>query len=162
MGKIVTIKQVVGISKKLRLRKKRIVLVGGCFDILHIGHITFLQKAKKLGDTLFVLLESDLKVSQLKGNNRPVNTQEERAKILKELRSVDYIIKLPYFKQDREYDDLVLKIKPDILATTKGDLQRKHKLRQANLAQGKVIDIIERISHASTSKLARQLYKESL
>ena len=64
----------------------KIVLVGGCFDILHLGHVVFLEKAKKEGDVLVVLLESDEKVRFLKGKGRPVHTQSERAEILSALK----------------------------------------------------------------------------
>ena len=102
----------------IKIGKK--VLVGGCFDVLHPGHIILLEKAKKLGQELIVLLESDRKVRQLKGVNRPVHNQKARAKILKALRCVDRVISLPFLPNDNKYVDLVKKIKPDIIAVTKG------------------------------------------
>lgn len=95
------------------------VLVGGCFDVLHPGHIIFLEKAKKAGDRLIVLLESDQKVRQLKGKNRPIHTQKERAKILQAIRFVDQVICLPFLADDSEYLKIVKKIKPNIIAATK-------------------------------------------
>jgi rfaE bifunctional protein nucleotidyltransferase chain/domain len=96
------------------------VLVGGCFDLLHKGHISFLKKAKKAGDKLVVLLESDEKIKKLKGESRPVQIQEVRAKALSGLGFVDEIIKLPFMDSDKDYDELVKKIKPDIIAVTEG------------------------------------------
>lgn len=99
----------------------KIVLVGGCFDVLHPGHVVFLQKAKKEGDILVVLLESDKKVRKLKGRGRPIHTQKERALILSALSVVDRVILLPYFEKDEQYNALIEKIKPDVIAATEGD-----------------------------------------
>ena len=80
--------------------KKITVLAGGCFDVLHPGHIVFLEKAKKAGDYLVVLLESDKKIRKLKGKGRPVHSQKERAEILSALKSVDSVVCLPYMEND--------------------------------------------------------------
>ena len=68
---------------------KNIVLVGGCFDIVHLGHLIFLEKAKAKGDILIVLLESDENIRKNKGQNRPINNQEDRALFLSKLKMVD-------------------------------------------------------------------------
>lgn len=157
MSKILNIKQAVKIAKELREHKKSTVLAGGCFDILHQGHIKFLEKAKKQGDFLFVFLESDKKIIEMKGKDRPINTQKDRAEALAELSFIDYIIALPFFKTNKDYDDLVFEFKPDIIATTKGDPARFHKERQAKVLKIKVIDVIERISNQSTTRLINNL-----
>ena len=162
MGKILNIDQAVKISKKLRERGRTIVLAGGCFDILHIGHIDFLNEAKKRGDVLFVLLESDEIIRKIKGNNRPINTQVDRARILSALLSVDYVIILPQFTKDKEYDDIVTRIKPDIIATTEGDKYREHKERQAKLTGARVVDVVKNISNKSTTKLIKLLSEDYL
>src|SRR5438552_12737795 len=107
MKNIVDIKHAIEISKTLKKESKQIVLAGGCFDILHPGHIQFLQQAKTTGDVLFVLLESDKKITQLKGDQRPLHTQEERAAMLIALRFVDYVILLPYFSENIQYKQLL-------------------------------------------------------
>lgn len=160
MNKIVTIDEAVKQSELLRNQGKKVVLAGGCFDILHIGHITFLEKAKAAGNSLFVLLEHDESIKKLKGMNRPINTQEDRAKILSTIESVDYVILLPPYLKDIDYDDMIIKIKPAIIATTQGDIQRKHKERQAALSSSKVIDVTAFISDQSTSRLIKLLGKE--
>src|SRR4030066_2117530 len=104
-----------------RKSEGRIVLIGGCFDILHIGHVRFLSEAKGMGDYLVVLLESDEKVKELKGKNRPVFIQKERAEVLSALGSVDLIVLLPMMENDSDYLNLVMKIKPDIIAVTEED-----------------------------------------
>lgn len=133
--------------------EKKTVLVGGCFDILHLGHITFLKKAKGLGDKLVVLLESDQNIQKNKGNNRPINNQENRAKILESLRMVDQVVKLPEMKTDQDYLKIIKKIKPTIIAVTKNDHNLTNKENQAKLVGAKLVEVIELIPHQSTSRI---------
>ena len=98
------------IANKLNSQKQKLVLAGGCFDLLHIGHITFLEKAKAQGDALFVLLESDEAIKKQKGPNRPLNSQTNRALVLSKLSLVDFVIKLPTKTNNTFYDDLALAI----------------------------------------------------
>ena len=137
----------------------RIVLTGGCFDILHIGHVRFLSEAKGMGDYLIVLLESDQKVKELKGKNRPVFIQKERAEMLSALRSVDLIVLLQMMENDSDYLNLVAKIKPDIIAVTEDDPHIKMKIRQAKEV-GAMLKIISLTKTFSTSKLATILGME--
>jgi len=134
----------------------RIILNGGCFDILHVGHVRFLSEAKGMGDYLIVLLESDKKVKELKGKNRPVFVQEERAEMLSALRSVDLIVLLQMMENDGDYFNLVTKIKPDIIAVTEGDPHIKMKIRQAREV-GAMLKMIPCTKTFSTSKLANIL-----
>jgi FAD synthetase len=136
--------------------KGKIVLTGGCFDILHLGHVRFLSEAKGMGDYLVVLLESDKKVKELKGENRPVFVQKERAEMLSALRSVDLIVLLPMIKNDIDYLDLVMKIKPDIIAVTENDPLIEKKRSQAKEGGGE-LKIISLTKTFSTSKLAKIL-----
>lgn len=161
MKKILSINDAVIISNNLRDEGKAIVLVGGCFDILHVGHIIFLKAAKKAGDVLFVFLESDETIAKVKGKNRPINTQDDRAIILENLETVDYVIKLPAITENKTYDDMVISLKPAIIATTKGDPGRSHKERQAEKITGKVIDVTAPIVSKSTTRLIGVL-RESL
>lgn len=135
------------------MRKKKVVLVGGCFDILHPGHIVFLQKAKKTGDKLIVLLESDEKIRELKGINRPVHTQDERAKILQAVRFVDQIIKLPYMESDSDYDQIITRIKPDIIALTMGYADTKHHERVSKLIGAELKYVTKMIANHSSSQI---------
>src|SRR5262245_40855320 len=127
MDKTLSADKAIQISTKLNNQGKRIVLAGGCFDILHIGHIAFLQKAKEQGDVLFVLIEHDETIKKSKGENRPINSQEDRSKILSHIDIIDYVVLLPNVKNDKTYDDLVINIKPAIIATTAGDININHK-----------------------------------
>lgn len=131
----------------------RTVLVGGCFDVLHPGHIIFLQKAKATGDQLVVLLESDRKLKKIKGIKRPVHSQKMRALMLKALKFVDRVIMLPFMETERQYDDFVKKIKPDIIATTLGDPENHHKKRTAKLVGAKLKYVTKIIGNHSTSRI---------
>jgi len=95
----------------LRKSKKKIIFTNGCFDILHLGHVKYLEKAKKLGDVLIVGVNSDDSVSRLKGKNRPVNPINDRCCVLASLKSVDYVIP---FSEDTPIE-LIRTIVPDIL-----------------------------------------------
>ena len=133
-----------------------IVLAGGCFDILHVGHVKFLSEARAMGNYLVVLLESDEKVRELKGENRPVFNQRERAQMLAALRSVDLVILLPMLEDDCDYLNVVIKIKPDIIAVTENDPLIENKKDQAKKVGGE-LRVISLMEPYSTSKLARIL-----
>ncbi len=157
MEKIQKINEATKIAKTIRDQGKSIVLAGGCFDILHPGHVLFLQEAKKQGDVLFILLENDNTIRKKKGHDRPIHTQKDRAMILENLTIVDYVIPLPQLYTDKDYDDLLSRLKPTIIATTKGDTNQHHKDRQAKLIGAQVVEVIQRIQHASTTALAKTL-----
>jgi len=139
-----------------RGNKGRIVLTGGCFDILHVGHVRFLSEAKKMGEYLVVLLENDKNVKKLKGKNRPVFIQKERAEMLSALGSVDLVVLLPTMEDDSDYLNLMMRIKPDIIAVTENDPHIKKKRGQAKQIGGE-LKVIPSIKTLSTSKLAKIL-----
>lgn len=153
MGKIINLNILKDEVFDIKNKKQSIVLVGGCFDILHVGHIKFLEEAKKNGDILFVLLESDEKVKRLKGSNKPVFSQTERAKVISAVNTVDFVIILPDIKSDTQYDKLIRKIHPDIIAITENDPYTLKKKRQAEDVNGKLI-VIPHVKTYSSSKLA--------
>ena len=127
--------------------------MGGCFDVLHLGHIIFLEKAKKMGDKLIVLLESDENIRKNKGNNRPINNQENRAKMLLSLKVVDKVVKLPEMKTNEDYLALIKKIKPSVIAITDGDERVFQKKEQAKLIGAKVVEVTKQIPYQSTSRI---------
>ncbi|MBI2025967.1 MAG: adenylyltransferase/cytidyltransferase family protein [Candidatus Levybacteria bacterium] len=154
MGKVLSLEKAIKFAQKIKREGKIIVLSGGCFDILHIGHIKFLQNAKKQGDFLFILLESDESVRKLKGNKRPINSQSDRAQILASISFVDFVILLDKVKTDNEYDDLVQNLSPDIIAVTQSDQQTIHAKRQAKKINARVITVMGKIEDQSTTRLA--------
>lgn len=137
----------------LKKTGKSVVLVGGCFDILHPGHVIFLQKAQKAGDVLVVLLESDQRVKKLKGIKRPVHNQKERSKVLSALKSVDYVLSLPNIEGEEEYDEVIGKIKPDIIAATYGGPNIYYHQRSAKLVGAKIKYVTKVVGNHSTSRI---------
>jgi rfaE bifunctional protein nucleotidyltransferase chain/domain len=103
--------EITDLVNSLNSQNKKIVFTNGCFDIIHAGHVQYLQEAKALGDVLIIGLNSDASVRRLKGTERPVTDQSNRAIVLSALKSVDYVI---IFDNDTPYD-LINQIKPDIL-----------------------------------------------
>lgn len=160
MKKILNISEAIERANQLKNQGKTIVLAGGCFDVLHIGHISFLKNAKNQGDFLFLLLESDETIKKLKGENRPINTQKDRATILASLKMIDFVVLLPELKSDNEYDDLIIRLEPNIIAVTKGDPNKFHKERQAKLTNAKLIEVVEKISDQSTTRLAEVISED--
>jgi len=157
MGRIVNEEEAKALAEEFHNQNKRIVLAGGCFDLLHIGHITFLEKAKHQGDILIIMLESDESITQTKGANRPINTQKDRAQILAALSTVDIVLVLSPHMSNAQYDTLVFAIKPAIIATTTGDNNRHFKEKQAAKIGAQVIDVTLPISDKSTTKLVKLL-----
>jgi len=137
----------------------KIVLVGGCFDFIHFGHISFLKSAKKLGGKLMVALESDENVRKMKGPTRPIHSQKQRQQMLESLKFVDEVIPLPPMRGDKDYFDLVNKIKPSVIAVTKGDLVRDKKQKQVELIGAKLV-VIPKVVTPSTTQLAKLLELE--
>mgnify|MGYP006284663807 CR=1 FL=1 len=99
------------VVKDLKSKGKKIVFTNGCFDILHPGHIFYLNEAKKLGDYLVVALNTDNSVKRLKGENRPVNTQEDRAVVMDALETVDIVT---FFHEDTPLE-IVSELIPDVI-----------------------------------------------
>ena len=147
------------ILQKDKEKKKGVVLVGGCFDLLHFGHISFLKNAKKLGDHLIVLLESDENVKRLKGEGRPFHTQAQRKEMLEMLSVVDEVIPLPPISGNDKYLRIVNEIHPSIIAMTDGERILKHRIKQAKLVGAEPV-IIPKIHTPSTSQLAKLLNLE--
>ena len=140
------------IVTRLKKNNKKIVFTNGCFDIIHSGHISYLEKAKTLGDILIVGLNSDDSVKKLKGSNRPINTQKDRAYILASLKSVDYVV---IFNEETPYE-LIKKIKPDILA--KGaDYKGKTVVGSDIVAKVKLIEFYKGKSTSNIIKKIRSL-----
>lgn len=133
-----------------------LVLVGGCFDVIHEGHKKFLELSKKQGSKLIVFLESDANIAKLKGKGRPVNTQIVRAENLSKINDVDYIILLKTPKSEQYYYNLVKLLEPDIIAVTAGDEHLKEKKEQAKLVNGTVVEVMKRDSNFSTTKMVKK------
>ena len=118
--------------------KKKVVFTNGCFDILHAGHVKYLARARELGDLLVVGLNSDASVKRLKGEARPINSQDDRACVLSGLGFVDYVV---IFDEDTPLN-LITKIKPDVLV--KGaDYKDKEVVGSEIVKEVRLIDFVE-------------------
>src|ERR1051325_10036247 len=109
-SKIVDLKELSDRCEKLRLAGKRIVATNGCFDLLHVGHIRYLQAARALGEALVVAVNGDDSVRALKGPGRPVNSELDRAEVLAALSCVDFVTVF----QSVRVTDLIKTVKPHI------------------------------------------------
>ncbi len=109
MGKVVPFGQISSILKSDN--STAIVFTNGCFDLLHVGHVRYLQEAKALGRTLIVGVNSDKSVQKLKGPTRPIQNENDRAEILAALGAVDYVV---IFGEDTP-ENLIKEVRPDIL-----------------------------------------------
>ena len=132
-------------------KDKKTVLVGGCFDLIHFGHLKFLEKAKEQGDFLIIALESDEFIKKHK-KKLSIHSQKERAEILGNLSMIDMIILLPFFANGRDYFDLVKLISPQVVAVTSGDPQIKNKKKQVEEIGGRLVTVIPLIKKFSTRK----------
>ncbi len=142
---IKNIDEIEKISNRLRLQNKKIVFTNGCFDILHKGHVSYLNVAKSFGDVLILGLNSDNSVKRLKGETRPINTQDDRAYILSALECVDYVV---IFEEDTPYE-LIKKIIPDVLV--KGaDYEGKQVVGSDIAKQTKLVEFVEGKSTTKT------------
>jgi len=126
---IKTLGEITALSQELKARGKKIIFTNGCFDILHAGHVRYLETAKSYGDVLILGLNSDKSVTALKGKGRPINIQIDRAYILAALEAVDYVV---IFDEDTPYN-LIKAIKPHILVKG-GDYEGKDVERKINHA----------------------------
>lgn len=110
-SKIICQKNLSNLILKWREENQKIVFTNGCFDLLHLGHVDYLAKAKDLGDRLIIGVNTDSSVKRLKGKNRPLQDENSRLHILAALHSVDAVV---LFDDDTPYE-LIKKIQPDIL-----------------------------------------------
>lgn len=145
------------IAQSLKIRNKKIVLIGGCFDVLHDAHLKFLKRSKHAGDILILLLESDENIKIIKGKNRPINNFENRSEALESLGFIDIIVKLSPKVSDKYYYNLTNLIQPDIIALTKDDPLIKKKKEQADMTGGVVKQIMNRDKKNSSTKLINKI-----
>ena len=142
---IKTLEEITLLSHELKKRGKKIVFTNGCFDILHVGHVKYLEEAKSYGDVLILGLNSDESVRRLKGPTRPVNTEDDRAYILASLEAVDYVVK---FYDDTPYN-LIKAVKPHILVKG-GDYEGKEVVGQDIADELRLVHFVEGKSTTKT------------
>ncbi len=156
MGRRISLEDAERLVARLRSQGKRLVLANGCFDLLHVGHIRYLEAAKQLGDVLIVALNSDASVRRSKGRGRPLMNQAERAEIVAALGCVDYVVT---FEEDT-VDQVVARLKPDVHAKGTDYTEESVPERDAVLAVGGQVAIVgDRKTH-STCDLISTIVRE--
>lgn len=151
--KIVPFSKVSTLASSLRAKNKRIVFTNGCFDIIHAGHIKYLEKARALGDVLIVGINSDSSIKKIKGPKRPVVRQRDRATIVAALRPVDYVS----IFNDATPIRLIKAIRPDVLV--KGADWRLNNIVGGDFVKsyGGKVRAVPLIKGRSTSNLIRKI-----
>jgi D-beta-D-heptose 7-phosphate kinase/D-beta-D-heptose 1-phosphate adenosyltransferase len=154
--KILTPEQMLRERERLRVVGRRLVFTNGVFDILHVGHVRYLAQARTLGDALLVAINSDRTVRELKGADRPVFDQAERAEILAALRCVDYVTVFDNISPR----SLITELLPDVLVKG-GDYQldQIHGREEVEAAGGQVISL-PFVEGASTTQLIERMKKD--
>ncbi|QDU34983.1 Bifunctional protein HldE [Poriferisphaera corsica] len=148
--KVMTLKEAAAFAKKMQKQGKKVVFTNGCFDILHLGHVTYLEKSRRTGDAMIVGINTDDSVKRLKGPGRPVQKEHDRARIIASQACVDGVV---LFDEDTPYD-LIKSVNPDIL--TKGaDYKRKEDIVGWDIVEknGGSIQRIELVEGKSTTNL---------
>jgi D-beta-D-heptose 7-phosphate kinase/D-beta-D-heptose 1-phosphate adenosyltransferase len=154
MGKVLSLDDLSSKRTDLRKAKKTLVFSNGCFDLLHLGHVRYLREARELGDALAIGLNSDASTRRIKGDDRPILPQEERAEILAALECVDYIV----IFDEPTAEQLVAILKPDIYV--KGGDYTLDELPEAKIVEdygGKVIVLPLVPGHSTTRIIERIL-----
>lgn len=151
--KIKSLQQAKDLVKGWKSQDKKIVFTNGCFDLLHLGHVDYLEKARLLGDKLILGLNSDASVSRFKGISRPIQDENSRARVLAALQFVDLVV---FFNEDTPLN-LISELLPDILV--KGSDYLAENIVGADVVKrnGGVIKTIDFVSGYSTSKIIEKI-----
>ena len=155
MGRVVELDELQSIRKEARHHGLGVVFTNGCFDLLHRGHVEYLQKARQLGDVLIVGLNSDRTVQRLKGEGRPVLPREDRAAILAALESVDYVV---VFDDDTPAR-LIEALKPDVLVKGADYAPGEIVGRDVVEGSGGRVETIELVPERSSSQMIETIRK---
>ena len=153
MGQVLRRENIAQFVRNLQKSGKTVVVTNGCFDILHVGHIRYLQKTKSFADYLIVLLNSDKSVKSIKGENRPINNENDRAEILCALSCVDYVVMF----DENSPRELLDEIKPDVY--TKGADYTMDTLPEADIMKknGTRVEFIEFVQGKSTTNTINKI-----
>ena len=155
MENFLTTDQLAALGEQYRLQGRRLVLTNGCFDLLHTGHVRYLQQARAQGDALLVAVNSDRSVQELKGPTRPLNSEQDRAEVLAALRCVDHVT----IFDDLRVTEVIRKLRPMIYA--KGGDYTIETLdpneRCALEESGAEIKILPLVPNRSTTRLIKKI-----
>ncbi|HLL75145.1 MAG TPA: D-glycero-beta-D-manno-heptose 1-phosphate adenylyltransferase [Pyrinomonadaceae bacterium] len=151
--KILTREKAVGARARLRAEGRRLVFTNGVFDLLHVGHVRYLREARSLGDALLVAINSDRAVRELKGGDRPVMMESERAEVLAALEAVSYVTVFDELSPRK----LIAELLPDILVKG-GDyaIDEIHGREEVEAAGGRVLSL-PFVEGASTTDIIKRI-----
>jgi rfaE bifunctional protein nucleotidyltransferase chain/domain len=153
--KIITLPELAQRAEALRVRGQRLVLTNGCFDLLHVGHVRYLEQARRLGEKLAVAVNGDESVRKLKGVGRPLNSEQDRAEIVAALGAVDFVI---IFRPERA-TEVIRAVRPAVYA--KGGDYKIEDLNAEEVAAlkavGAQIEILPLVPGKSSSALIAQI-----
>jgi D-beta-D-heptose 7-phosphate kinase/D-beta-D-heptose 1-phosphate adenosyltransferase len=152
--KILTVKEMRAERDRLVSQGKKLVFTNGCFDILHRGHVTYLTFARNQGDALVVAVNTDVSVKANKGDDRPINNEEDRAYVLASLRAVDYVV---YFG-DSEPKGIIAEILPQVLVKGK-DWAHYVSGRELVEANGGKVVLADMVQGRSTTNVIEKIVK---
>ena len=154
-GKILSHEDLLNERERLRAAGQTLVFTNGVFDILHVGHVRYLCAARALGDALVIAINSDRSVPELKGPDRPLNKENDRAEILAALRAVDYVT----IFDDVSPRSLIAQLLPDVLVKG-GDytLDQIHGREEVEAAGGRVVSL-PFVDGVSTSQIIERMKK---
>jgi len=158
MGRYVFYKRLENLIGDEKIHGRKIVLTGGCFDIIHKGHIYLLRKAKEFGDVLVVNVVNDERVRAYKGEGRPINTASQRAGVVSGFEFVDYVTVHPSVEKGSTIE-LALLIKPDIIVQSEGKWKRGDKKRLSNFLgyDVELRTVKKRRFNISTTKIIKKI-----
>jgi len=154
--KIQDSKRLKGLVLSLRARRKKIVFTNGCFDLLHYGHVKYLEDARKKGDILIVGINSDSSVKRIKGPKRPVVNETDRLRLVASLESVDYVV---LFKEETPLKIINL-IKPDVLVKGADWDENNIVGKDIVLSRGGSVSTIKFSKGYSTTNLIKKIAKQ--
>lgn len=157
MGNVIGLEELLVVRKRLKNEGRRVVFTNGCFDILHRGHVEYLQKAKALGDVLVVGVNTDDSVRRIKGPERPVVEEHDRAYVLAALAPVDYVC---LFSEDTPYE-LIRALVPDVLVKGADWAVEKVVGKDVVEAAGGSVKTIEFLPNRSTTGILERIRKQS-
>lgn len=157
MGQLLKRSELDAVLSELRKDGKTVVTTNGCFDILHVGHVRYLQKTKTYADISLVALNSDVSVKKIKGPDRPINNENDRAEILCALSCVDYVVLF----DESSPEQLLVEIKPDV--HTKGADYTVETLPEAKsiMENGGRIEFISFVEGKSTTSVIEKISQQS-
>ena len=154
---LIDTKDIVIFCEVLRKGGRKVVFTNGCFDILHAGHVTYLEKARSFGDCLVLGLNTDASVRSNKGPSRPINSELDRAKVVGALRAVDYVVLFG----EQTAEALIAKVKPDVYV--KGGDYTLDTLPEAKIVQsyGGHVEFVQMVAGRSTTNIIDKISQQA-